>query len=316
MERTAARLRHAPAAPRHRSSIWGITFASDIDLPGARQAGDSADVTVDYGGVPDALSDARSEGVAYQAAPGRFLLRVPGLASFLVEGGTTITVQPHPDAHPDAVRLLLLGTPMGALLHQRERIPLHAAAVEIDGRAVVLAGNSANGKSAVAAALHEAGYRIVADDVCAVHARDDGTAIAEVGLTELLLWRDTVERLGLDAAALPRARPELEKYRYPVATADTALPVGQIVVLDHHNEDGFEVEPIEGLGRIRVLLHQTRGSGYLEGLGAKPFHFRTTTAIAGRVPMWRLGCPRGEARPRRVRDRLLELIDASVGAAT
>ena len=64
---------------------------------------------------------------------------------------------------------------MGAALHQRGILPLHANAVEIDHRAVAFMGASGAGKSTLAAWFHDQGYPILADDVCVIRA-DDGAA--------------------------------------------------------------------------------------------------------------------------------------------
>lgn len=288
-----------------RSSLWGITFDSEVPLPGRDPGPGPADVEIRFGEVPGGIDDVRSEGVAYQAGPGVFRFAIPGMVSFLIRGGTEIVVDPAPGTHPDTVAVLLLGTPMGALLHQRERIPLHAAAVEIDGAAVLISGFSSNGKSTVAAALHRLGHRVVADDVCAIHA-DDGPVIAEPGPTELQLWKDGVRRLGMDTDYFLRARPELGRYRVPVTTVDGPLPVSGIYVLGTHNREGIEVDEIEHLGRVRTVLAQTRGSGYLEGLGAKASHFRTSMAVAKGVRLRRLVWPRGVSSVDDVRDALLK----------
>ncbi|MCP4962222.1 MAG: hypothetical protein GY925_23510, partial [Actinomycetia bacterium] len=55
-----------------------------------------------------------------------------------------------------------------------------------------------------------------------------------------------------------------------------------------------------------TILSQTRGSGYLEGMGAGPFHFHTSMAMATQVTMKRLVWPRGIVGVAAVCDALLE----------
>ncbi|MCP4959249.1 MAG: hypothetical protein GY925_08290 [Actinomycetia bacterium] len=289
----------------NRTSLWGITFDTDIELPG-RAPDETTDVTIRFGSVPATIPEVRSEGAAYQAGPGLFRLAIPGVAAFLISGGSEIVVEADESAHPDTIRLLLLGTPMGALLHQRERIPLHAAAVEVDGRAVLISGFSAHGKSTVAATLHKRGHTVISDDICAVHADDKGAVVVEPGTTELQLWHDAVKRLGEEPGDYVRARPELQKYRVPVNTVSEPLPASAMYVLGNHNQDGFDIAEIESFGKVRTILTQTRGSGYLEGMGAGPFHFRTSMAMATQVTMKRLVWPRGIADVGAVCDALLE----------
>ncbi|MFX9020101.1 hypothetical protein ABTN35_21005, partial [Acinetobacter baumannii] len=62
----------------------------------------------------------------------------------------------------------------GAILHRRGQLPLHAACVARDGRALALAGPSGRGKSTLAAALAASGWTALTDDVCRVQFRDEG----------------------------------------------------------------------------------------------------------------------------------------------
>ena len=79
-----------------------------------------------------------------------------------------IVAEPRQGVPDSNVRLFLLGSAMGALLHQRGLLPLHTNAVEVGGRAFAFMGKSGAGKSTLAAWFHDRGFRIVADDVCVV----------------------------------------------------------------------------------------------------------------------------------------------------
>ena len=68
--------------------------------------------------------------------------------------------------------------PLASLLHRYE--PLHASAVAIDGRVVVLMGTSGAGKSSVALHLTATGAGLMADDVTVLELRQ-GTVVAHPG---------------------------------------------------------------------------------------------------------------------------------------
>lgn len=65
--------------------------------------------------------------------------------------------------------------PLAALLHGLE--PLHASAVVVGGRAVVLLGTSGAGKTSVALHLAAHGAPFLTDDVAAIEPRGDGVAV-------------------------------------------------------------------------------------------------------------------------------------------
>ena len=65
-------------------------------------------------------------------------------------GRIDVSIRLAPALSPDVlegdVRAYLLGTAIGALLHQRGLLPLHASAVEVNGRAVAFIAPAGHGK--------------------------------------------------------------------------------------------------------------------------------------------------------------------------
>jgi HprK-related kinase A len=113
-----------------------------------------------YAGYPDP-----EDGIATVTArigpprPWRRWLR-PQVA---IEGDHTL-----PDTLPMALRHGLLAAEMAmnmqVALGERRHLLIHAAAVERDGKAVLLPGDSGSGKSTLAALLGENGWRLMADE--------------------------------------------------------------------------------------------------------------------------------------------------------
>ena len=60
------------------------------------------------------------------------------------------------------------GVPMALCLDVRGDLPLHAAAVEVDGAGLVFLGPGRFGKTTLAAAFHERGHRVLAEDLTCV----------------------------------------------------------------------------------------------------------------------------------------------------
>ena len=96
-----------------------------------------------------------------------------------------------------------------------------------------------------------------------VSVAENGSIVADVGPIELLLWFDTLSQLGHDPANLRRARPELEKFRYPVLVADGPRAIDRLLVLAPASRETADAGIIEPFARMRLLLDHTRGSGYL-----------------------------------------------------
>jgi hypothetical protein len=118
------------------------------------------------------------------------------------------------------------------LLHQRERIVLHASAVRVNGKAVLFCGSSGEGKSTLAAALTQRGYPLITDDLCAITVTDAGTPMAHPDGRHLKLWAQAIEKLDLNENRGARVRSCLEKfYVEPEEVYSDALPLGTVYAL-------------------------------------------------------------------------------------
>lgn len=119
--------------------------------------------------------------------------------SVMIAGDYTI-----PDAAPLPLRLGLLAAEMGMNLQmalgQRRYLLLHAAAVERDGRALILTGVSGAGKSTLAALLMARGWRLMGDEFLLV---DPATGLAHAFPRLISLKNRAVDVV---AAALTDAR--------------------------------------------------------------------------------------------------------------
>jgi hypothetical protein len=104
----------------------------------------------------------------------------------------------------------LLGPIMGFALRRRGVLSLHASAVCIDGRAVVLCGESESGKSTTAAALALQGIPVLCEDIAALTKEGDELQV-EAGYPRICLWPDAVRDLSGATDALPLLTPTWEK---------------------------------------------------------------------------------------------------------
>ena len=109
------------AGRQHHYSIFGLELVSDLALPELRPvapSGQNADIVITIGAVAD---EERAPGLHKIA--GGTLLNVEKIARFAVSRGARIFVEPHPGAPLANIRLFLLGSAMGMLIHQRGLLP-------------------------------------------------------------------------------------------------------------------------------------------------------------------------------------------------
>jgi hypothetical protein len=268
-------------------SVFGLVIASEIKLAELEPAGPGAipDAVVRLGDV--ALPEADP---GYSAAGDGTLLTIPRVGRYLISGGREILVDPAPGASERNVRLFLLGSAFGALLHQRGLLPLHANAIEIDGRAFAFCGHSGAGKSTMAAWFHDRGHRILADDVCVIGFDETGRALAYPGIPRLRLWREALEASGREAGAFARSFDDLDKYDVPTQreAPPRPLPLGAIYLLRKADEAAApaEVRRLVGVESVETLVSNTYRGAYLKTIGRTGEHLAACLRIARAVPVF------------------------------
>ncbi len=290
---------------------YQLLIASPIPLfPGREIAAPTEsdpDVRIELGSVsPNGLAAPRHQRAFAQVGEDEVWLNIPPVGRFLIRNGNAITVEPAPGCDEESLRTYLLGSGLGALLHQRGHLVLHANAVHVGDGAVLFAGNSGAGKSTTAAVFHQRGYQIIADDVVAV----DQQQRAIGGIPQLKLWQDTLKQLQLEGQDLSRIRPQLEKYRYSLGTVvSTPLPICAVYFLSTHNEHEdhqFEFHPLQGMAKFQQLKAHTYRRNFMDGLGLKPNHLQLCGQIANHIIAARILRPTRTFNATQLVDRVLE----------
>jgi hypothetical protein len=285
-----------------------LTFASAFPLPELLPAENDAavpDVVIVAGAVPDELPGVLRRGVRFQAATQALRLQVDGVASYLIEQGKRITVARAPDVEDDDVRVFLLGSAFGALLHQRGDLVLHGSAIEWQGEAVAFLGRSGVGKSTLATAFRRRGYAVLTDDVCVVRPDARGRMCAYPGFPQAKLWLDSLQQLEFASEGLRRIRGKLEKRAVPLADQfrDQPLPLKKLYALGTHNKDELKIAAVSGPAKFSVLKNHTFRFGFLAAIEAKATHFQHALKLAQQAPL--SSVVRGDDLA-----RLNELVDA------
>lgn len=195
-----------PGAPVS-GSCFGFDIRSQLQLRYLRSPGSIACLDVTQGdieerpdegdqaliewGPPEAPFEARLYAKGQQ-----YLLWIGETGWFLIDPVARRIVIPFAD---DQVRLeeRLWGIPALLCFLARGDHGLHAAAVEVDGKAIALAGPQRFGKTTLAAALTARGHRLLSEDLLCARLGDSPSAIP--GPAMLRVRSDMAPTLGLPA---------------------------------------------------------------------------------------------------------------------
>ena len=279
---------------KYQYQAFGLNIRSGIEIPEFVPAKGEPDINIRFGRVPDSLEGPKKAGVRFQAKPDCLLLKVDNIAKYLASNGNQVIVEKSPGAEDGEIRLFLLSSVFGALLHQRGLLPLHASAIKADDKCVVFCGASGNGKSTIAKAFIKRGYDLHADDICVISVNNEGIPLVYPGYPQLKLWQDALIETGEKPASYSRVRRVLDKFAVPAKDQfnNNPLILKKIYILQLYNKSEIEISAITGMEKFNVLKNHTYRVKFIEGLEKEVSHFKTVGIIGNQVPISRVERPR------------------------
>jgi hypothetical protein len=274
----------------HQYRAFGVNIASEFELPELMVSKGEPDLTIRPGKVPEKIWNPKSEGVCYQASPGEFLLNIKDVARFHVKNGSEIVIDLYANSSPEDVRLFLLGSSFGALLHQRGYLPFHGSVVNFNGRAVIFSGVSGSGKSTLAGSFKKRGYPVLSDDVANISLDADQKPVVHPSYPQIKLWKDSLLKLGEEPGSHNKVRKKLEKYGMQLKSGfyNESLPLAAIYIIVAQNSVMDGIESITGIEKFNALRKNTYRYTYLAGLDLNAQHFITCTKIAPSIQVKRI----------------------------
>jgi hypothetical protein len=179
----------------------------------------------------------------------------------------------------------LWGIPALLCFRARGDLPLHAAAVEVDGGAVLLAAPRTYGKTTMAAGFHRAGHRVLSEDTSCVRIGPEAAIVA--GPAMLRVRRDVAASLELPRVS--RLGEDDDRVHYALQEPGDCepVPLRAIVFLDEAAGPAA-LAPVEQPEAIRDLWALSFRLPTEQDVADS---FTGVVDLAGAVPAFRLRRP-------------------------
>jgi hypothetical protein len=182
---------------------------------------------------------------------------------------------------------VVFGNVLAASCWQRGQLPLHGSAIAIDGRAILLLGRAATGKSILAAALAQRGHGVLSDEVAVVA---EGACLPAGGA--LSLAEDALTLLGIRGEGLPwydnfSLPKRLWHGGAPVEARP--YPIGAVICLVKAEADATTaLQPLGATAAIDAILNQTYWRGMLNVGDTEARARREAERLCAFVPIYQL----------------------------
>jgi hypothetical protein len=212
-----------------------------------------------------------------------------------------VILAPAPSA--DYRENVLWTTPAAVAIALHGDLALHAACVDLGGGAAILTGPSGAGKTTMSAALHRAGFRVLADDL--MRCRSDQEAAVFPGPAVLRLRHDAAVHLLAGAPGMEKG-PSKTRLTIPEAQRGDGAPVPLRGIVFLQRGTGSmtlrQVPPVEALHRLWPNIF------YLPAEEERRRCFQSLAQLVGMVPVWELSRAMDWGAIPSVVDRLVDTV--------
>lgn len=212
---------------------------------------------------------------SYELDDGSCLIELPPSGSFLLESAAGRILVDRAGGDDDLLEHRVASSAICTLLAMRGDLALHAAGVEVDGRAVLFCGPSLRGKSTLARALGEGGCRLLGEDGIAVDL-GAGEPIAFPGARGVRVRRRDAEE-GQSTELLDDPGPG----------EPPPCPVAAVILLGERGE-ALEVESLEPARALALLTPNLIHTGARASIGAA---FERLATLLRSVPAFDVSLP-------------------------
>ncbi len=214
------------------------------------------------------------------------LFQIETIGVFRVTNGNLVEVDVKKELTDDHLAVYLMGSCMGAILHQRGMVPIHGSCVTNGHRSVIITGDSGAGKSTLASEFLHQGWKLLTDDV-SVLKNLDGVPEVQSSYPSQKLWQDTLSQYSEEKTNIHTlyARGDSSKFGVSVENVffDGSAPLSLIIRL-LPAEFETTLEPFDGFAKVDQLMRNTYRLGLIAEENRQR-HFQRCVNLSQKIPM-------------------------------
>lgn len=263
---------------------FGLTLQSEYPIAQLLSASDGAEVDVRI--CQADLSGYKVAWNHYRISADELIIAIADVGTFRITEGKLVQVHPAQKCAMSQLGVYIMGSCMGAVLHQRGLMPLHGSCVTDGVHTVLITGESGAGKSTLAAEFLSRGWKLLTDDVCAV-SDPEGAAMVRPSYPSQKLWQDSLDHYGRTESDIHSLYFSEEREKFGVDVRryfyNGTVPLSMIVQLIP-TEDTCSISQINAFTAIEQIVQNTYRL-FMIPQEHQQRHFQRCATLAGKIPM-------------------------------
>lgn len=263
---------------------FGLDIQSDFSIAQVQEVDDSQlDVRI----VRSDLLSRYDVSTEYDIVTDEHILfRVDDIAVFRISSGNLIEAELLSGYSDHDIGVFLMGSCMGAILHQRGFMLLHGSCVTDGRRSILITGDSGAGKSTTAAEFLMNGWKLLTDDVTCIFERD-GAVMVQSSYPSQKLWQDALDRYEKTSDDVHSLYFSEDREKFGVNVADSffdgVCPLSMIVRLVPSDHPCI-IGPIKGIAKVDQLMRNTYRA-FMIAPKDRSRHFQRCVTLSTKIPM-------------------------------
>ena len=280
--------------------VYGMNIKSDIEIDELLKVNNFSEnediINITMGRMPREVQRLHKQGKFVAPSFQKVYLYIPGIATYCIENGKKIIIEPYYKADMKMVNIYFIGCVLGILMHQRKVVAIHGATVVNNNKAIIITGDCGAGKSTLSTELRKRGYGFISDDVAAI--KFNNKPFVMHGFPFQKICEDTMSKLGYDKKLYTSFQSD-DKVKYLVSvenkfiTKDTVLTT--MVEVTVGDVDSVRYEKINGHDKLEKVLYNLFSKSYIKPCGGvTKEYFKECAEIAKNIDIYRITRPYGK----------------------
>lgn len=281
--------------------VYGLNVKSEILIPELTVLEDDKrndiDVNICYKPMDSDIKMMRMfQGKKANYEKQKMWFHIDNLATYCISNGNEVAIELCENADHQLVKVYILGSVMGLILLQKNRIAIHGGSIVMNNKGYIFTGDKGAGKSTLTTALRKKGYDFVADDVAAI--KEGKTSMIYPGFGYQKLCHDTMLKLGYDPEEFEPFRSDMNiKYIVPALDSfvDENIECGAIFEIIESDVEQVEIEEILGKDKLdSVVKNIFRIEMLMYSGGMPPEYFAKCLNFVKNINYYKIFRPKGQ----------------------